>query len=67
MQSSFDDPPLAARLTLTLGAGRLVYSLTMRDDIDRLGRFEFLDWCLLAGSLGAMGLALVLLALMVAK
>ena len=40
--------------------------MTMHDDIDRPGRFRFFDWCLLAGCLGAMGLALALLALMVA-
>ena len=37
----------------------------MQDDINSPGRFRFLDWCLLAGCLGAMGLALALLAMVV--
>ena len=62
----YADPPLAARLTLTFGSGAPVYLLPMQDDIDHPGRFKFLDWCLLAGALGAMGVVLVLLAQVVA-
>ena len=63
----FADLLFAARLTLTLGSGPPAYLLPMRDDIDSSGRFRFFDWCLLAGSLGAMGLALALLQLVVAE
>lgn len=53
------------RPSLTADSGPPVYSLAMQDDIDRPGRFKILDWCMLAGFLGAMGMLLVLIALMV--
>lgn len=52
---------------LTLGSDPPAYLLPMQVDSDGHGRFRFLDWCLLAGSLGAMGLALALLAVVVAE
>jgi hypothetical protein len=62
----YEGKPRAEGLRLTLGSDPLAYLLTMQDDSDGQGRFMFLDWCLLAGIMVAMGLALALLALVVA-
>lgn len=64
---SFADLTAQQAFGLTLASDPLAYLLTMQDDSDGQGRFMFLDWCLLAGIMGAMGLALVLLALVVAE